>query len=199
MDQSILGKIIQAFDLLIPNSSLYSLRKFQHLGHMSADHKHTDMERENHSSDISIKIWISILPALDMKYGGSSPSAVPMPHKTASSWIWAKMLVSGIREPCSDEYIGGPKEVQFLSSHEGPLCSWIVSYTELFISTRPHFTALIVNRAICGPKYRTNVCRPDPAGHEKFQRFKYFPSKSPEHDIIRKREKNPVLVAKFVA
>jgi hypothetical protein len=56
VDQSILGKIIQAFDLLIPKFSLYSLRKFQHLGHMSADHKQTNMERENHSSDISIKI-----------------------------------------------------------------------------------------------------------------------------------------------
>ena len=163
-------------------------------------HKHAN--GKSFSSDISIKIWISwisILPALDMKYGGSSPSAVPTPHKIASSWIWANILVSGIREPCSDEYIGGPKAVQFLSSHEGPLCSWIVSYRELLISTRPHFTALIVNRAICGPKYITNVCRPDPAGQEKIQVSNTFQVKSPEHDFIRKQEKNPVLVAIFVA
>jgi len=131
-----------------------------------------------------------------MKYGGSSPSAVPIPHKTASSWIWGKMLVSGILEPSNDEYIGGPNAVQFLSSHEGPLYSWIVSYTELFISTRPHCTALIVNRAICGPKYRTNVCRPDPAEKKRFKISKTFHVKSLEQDQmnqdhIRKRDKNP--------
>lgn len=104
-----------------------------------------------------------------MKYGGSSPSAVPIPHRTASNSTWGKMLVSGTREPCNDENSGGPNAVQFLSSHEGPLCGWIVSYKDLFISTRPHCTALIVNSAICEPKYRTNVCKPDPAYKEGFK------------------------------
>lgn len=48
------------------------------------------------------------LPALDMKYGGSSPSAVPMPHKMASNWTWGNMLPRETREPCLDENTGGP-------------------------------------------------------------------------------------------
>lgn len=105
---------------------------------------------------------VPLLPALEMKYGGSSPSAVPIPHKMASSWTWGNMLPSGTLEPCSNGNSGGPYSEQFLFSHEGPLFSWIVSYKALFRSTRPHCTAFIVKKAMCGPKYSTNVCKPDP-------------------------------------
>lgn len=73
------------------------------------------------------------------------------------------LRVTLTRESGVVENKGGPNSEQSFSSHEGPLFNCIVSYGEVFRSTRPHCTHFIVNRAIWGPKYRTNVCKPDPA------------------------------------
>lgn len=91
-------------------------------------------------------------PALERKYGGSSPRAVPMPHKIASTCTCGNMLLSGTLEPSDDVNTGGPNSEQSLSSHDGTLFSWIVSYGALLMSILPHCIAFIVNSAICGPK-----------------------------------------------
>jgi len=70
-------------------------------------------------------------------------------------------------EPGADVNNGGPNAEQSLSSQEGLLFSCIVSYGAVFRSIRPHWTALIVKSAIWGPRYRTNVCKPDPARKRK--------------------------------
>ena len=88
-----------------------------------------------------------LIPALEIKYGGSSPSAVPIPHKIASICTCGNKLLRGTLESC-DENNGGPNSPQDLSSHEGPLFNCIVSYGALFRSTRPHCIAFIVNKAI---------------------------------------------------
>jgi len=59
-------------------------------------------------------------------------------------------------------YIGGPMREQSFVCHDDASPNWGVSYGAHFKSTRPHCVALIVNKAICGPKYNTNVCRPEP-------------------------------------
>jgi len=87
-----------------------------------------------------------------MKYGGSSPRAVPIPHKIASNWTCGNMLVRGTRDPAADIIKGGPNSEQDLSSHEGTLFNCIVSYGADFRSTRPHSVAFRVNKAMCGPK-----------------------------------------------
>lgn len=95
---------------------------------------------------------LHVLPALEIKYGGSSPRAVPRPQRIASSCTCGNMLLSGTRDPSDDKNKGGPNSLQSLSSHEGPLFSCIVSYGALFKSTRPHCIALIVNNAMWGPR-----------------------------------------------
>lgn len=102
-------------------------------------------------------------PALEMKYGGSSPIAVPKPQRIDSIWTCGKMLESGTEwEPCGDENNGGPNSEQSFLIHDGLLLNCIVSYGALLISTLPHCIAFIVKKAMWGPKYRTKVCRPDP-------------------------------------
>lgn len=109
------------------------------------------------------RMWKKI-PALEIKYGGSSPSAVPRPHRTASSWTWGNILLRGIltNESGRDVNNGGPNSEQSFSSQEGADLSWMVSYGAVLRSTRPQCKALIVKKAMWGPKYRTNVCKPDP-------------------------------------
>lgn len=83
-----------------------------------------------------------------MKYGGSSPRAVPRPHKIASNWTWGNMLLRGMCTPFDGGNKGGPKSVQSFPSHEGPLFNCIVSYGAVLMSVRPHCIAFIVNKAI---------------------------------------------------
>lgn len=78
------------------------------------------------------------------------------------------MLLSGTltREPGIDENNGGPYSEQSFSSHEGSLFNSIVSYGEAFRSTLPHCTDFIENIATWGPRYSTNVGKPDPANKQ---------------------------------
>lgn len=59
-------------------------------------------------------------------------------------------------------YMGGPMREQSFVCHDDPSPNWGVSYGAHFKSTRPHCVARIVNMAMCGPRYNTNVCRPEP-------------------------------------
>jgi len=59
--------------------------------------------------------------------------------------------------------MGGPIREQSFVCHDDPSPNCGVSYGAHFKSTRPHCVALIVNIATCGPKYNTNVCRPEPS------------------------------------
>jgi hypothetical protein len=58
--------------------------------------------------------------------------------------------------------MGGPMREQSFVCHDDPSPNWGVSYGAHFKSTRPHCVARIVNMAMCGPRYNTNVCRPEP-------------------------------------
>lgn len=80
------------------------------------------------------------------------------------------MLLSGTCESYTDWNNGGPNSEQFLSSQEALLLNCVVSYGALFKSTRPHCTAPIVNSAMWGPKYRTNVCKPDPESNKRIKK-----------------------------
>lgn len=78
------------------------------------------------------------------------------------------MLLSGTltKEPGIDENNGGPYSEQSFSSQEGSLFNIFVSYREALRSTLPHCIAFIVNMATWGPRYSTNVGKPDPANKQ---------------------------------
>lgn len=83
---------------------------------------------------------------LATKYGGSSPMAVPNPHKNPSIQMVVKIVRKLTEAPSAEQWNDGLIENR---------CGFI--WTIFW-----HSWEAITNFVIFGPKYNTNVCRPVP-------------------------------------